>query len=180
MKFLFLALILLSLMCTNSYAQVEYVCVPCGYSCDNTTHKEPGTCTVCNMALVEKSSIKFKNVEVEDFCKLISKNPNALILDVRSSEEFSGAVIDVPSFGHFKNAVNINVNELELRLNELAKYKNKEVLVYCSHSHRSPRASYLLGLKGFTNVKNMVGGVSTFADKKGDTCLNDTFVFHDK
>ncbi len=180
MKFFFPSLILFSLICANSYSQTEYVCIPCGYSCDNATHKEPGTCTVCNMALVEKSSIKFKNVEVEEFCNLISKNPNALILDVRSAEEFSGAVIDVPSFGHFKNARNIHVNELEMRLHELAKYKNKEVLVYCSHNHRSPQASYLLGLKGFTNVKNLLGGVSTFADKKGNACLNDTFVFHNK
>jgi rhodanese-related sulfurtransferase len=180
MKHLFLVLPLLVLLSKNSYSQVEYVCIPCGYSCDNATHKVPGTCTVCNMALVEKSSIKFKNVEVEEFCKLISKNPNALVLDVRSAEEFTGTVIDVPSFGHFKNALNINVNELEQRLLELTKYKNKEVLVYCSHNHRSPRASYLLGLKGFTNVKNMVGGVSTFADKKGDACLNNTFIFHSK
>jgi rhodanese-related sulfurtransferase len=180
MKYFFVALTLFSLIYVNSYSQVEYVCLPCGYSCDNATHKGPGTCTICNMALVEKSSIKFKNVEVEDFCKLISKNPNALILDVRSAEEFSGTVIDVPSFGHFKNALNINVNELEQHLHELAKYKNKEVLVYCSHNHRSSRASYLLGLKSFTNVKNMVGGVSTLVDKKGDAYLSDTFVFHNK
>ncbi len=46
--------------------------------------------------------------------------------------------------------------------NELSKYKKSEVIVYCSHSHRSPRASYILGTHGFTNVKNMSGGVSTF------------------
>ena len=62
--------------------------------------------------------------------------------------------------GDIKNAININVQELENRLSQLSKYKDTEILVYCSHSHRSPRASYLLSTNGFKNVSNMSGGVS--------------------
>lgn len=137
-------------------------------------------CSSCNMKLVEKSTVMFKNIGVEEFCKRIAANPEAIILDVRTPEEFAGTETKVPSFGHFKNAININVSELEDRLKELEKFKNKEVLVYCSHSHRSPRASYLLNTKGFTNVKNLSGGVSTFANNKDAGYLKSTFVFHEK
>lgn len=180
MKHLVLSLLLVASISLTTAAQTEYVCLPCGSSCDSHLHKSPGTCPACNMKLVEKSTIKFTNIAVEEFCKRIAANPEAIILDVRTPDEFSGAETEVPSFGHFKNAININVNELESRLKELEKFKNKEVLVYCSHSHRSPRASYLLNTKGFSNVKNLAGGVSTFADKKNAAYLKNTFIFHDK
>jgi rhodanese-related sulfurtransferase/DNA-directed RNA polymerase subunit RPC12/RpoP len=161
----------------QAFAQKEYVCSPCGYKCDSDIHTKPGTCTACNMELVDKSSIKFKNLSVEEFAQRIEANPTALVLDVRSPEEFKGITGEMPSFGHFKNAININVQELERRLSELSKYKDKEVLVYCSHSHRSPRASYILNTNGFKNVSNMSGGVSTILNKQS-TLMSKVFVPH--
>ncbi len=153
----------------------EYVCIPCGYDCDKEAHNGPGTCPSCKMKLVEKSSVTFSNITVEELCKRIATNPNAILLDVRTPGEFRGTTTEVPSFGHFKNAININVEELESRLGELD--KNREILVYCSHNHRSPRASYLLSTHGFKQVKNMTGGVSAFSHVAND-CLKKSFVFH--
>lgn len=178
MKFLlffFLSVVTIHL----SAQQKEYVCLPCGYSCDAQTHFGPGTCPACSMTLVEKSTIKFGNLTTEEFCKRIAANPTALILDVRSPEEFNGKTTEVPSFGHFKNAININVVELEQRLGELTQYKDQEILVYCSHSHRSPRASYILSTHGFKTVKNLSGGVSTFVGQESSPYLKKSFVFHD-
>jgi rhodanese-related sulfurtransferase len=104
--------------------------------------------------------------------------PKRLLLDVRTPGEFNATNTEVMSFGHFKNAINISVEELEGRLSELDKYKDREVLVYCSHSHRSPRASYLLSTRGFKNVKNMTGGVSTFPQPVLNACLKENFVAH--
>ena len=154
----------------------EYVCRPCGQECDHKNYSAPGTCSTCGMELIKKSSIKFKDIDLAEMCKRISANPSLVLLDVRTPGEFDGSTREVPSFGHFKNAININIQELEARINELAKYKNSEVIVYCSHSHRSPRASYLLGTHGFTNVKNMSGGVSTFS--ANSDCLAKEFVVH--
>ncbi len=158
--------------------QELYVCMPCGYDCDEEEHTSPGTCHACGMALVKKGSIKFTNVSVDDFCKRMRLNPTAVLLDVRSPAEFNGTLKERPSFGHFSRAININVEELEARIGELSKYKNREILVYCSQSHRSPRASYLLGLQGFSNVKNMSGGVSTFTPQTSPDCLKKEFVYH--
>jgi rhodanese-related sulfurtransferase len=156
----------------------QYVCAPCGYACDKEVHDEPGTCHACGMALVEKSTIKFSDVTFEQLCARLKANPKAILLDVRSPGEFTGTTADVPTFGHFKNAININVEELEARVTELSKYKNQEVLVYCSHSHRSPRASYFLSTHGFTNVKNVAAGVSVLPTSPAGDCLGNWFVRH--
>lgn len=177
MKILFFGFALL-LIQVNFPNQDPYVCLPCGYSCDDEEHTGPGTCNACGMPLVKKSTIKFATIDLQNFCKRLAANPNAVLLDVRSPEEFAGTLKERPSFGHFKRAINVKVEELEMRLGELAKYKNKEVLVYCSHNHRSPRASYLLVTHGFTNVKNLVGGVSTFATQSNAECLKKEFAFH--
>jgi rhodanese-related sulfurtransferase len=153
----------------------EYVCMPCGSACDKKIYTQSGTCESCHMQLVDKQTIKFKSLSVEEFCARISDNTNAVILDVRSESEFKGRQRN--TFGHFKNAININVTELKSRLSELQAYKNREILVYCSHSVRSPRACILLVENGFKNVSNMDGGVSTIPKSPGD-CLAGTYVPH--
>jgi rhodanese-related sulfurtransferase len=176
----FLLTILVLLAGTVFAQRPQYVCEPCGNSCDAAVYDTSGTCSHCGMALVPKSTVGFKDISFEQLCDILRKNPKVLLLDVRSPAEFAGTSTDVPSFGHFKNALNINVTELEGRVNELAKYKDREIIVYCSHSHRSPRASYYLWTHGFRNVKNMAGGVSTLDDNVGKLCLRDFYIKHDK
>ena len=149
----------------NSIA-IVYTCLPCGSDCDSAVFDKPGTCSHCNMKLVDKSTIVHKNIEPDKMCSLDEKN--IVFLDVRTAEEFNGTAPD--KFGAIKNAINIPVQELESRMTELEKYKDKEIIVYCSHSHRSPRASYMLTQNGFKKVTNMLGGMSVWKDqvKKND------------
>jgi len=138
--------------------KIQYVCTPCGADCDAAILNEPGTCSQCNMELVDKSTIVHKNIQPDKMCSLNEKN--ILFLDVRTPAEFNGTA--EYKFGAIKNAINIPIQELGTRLNELEKYKDKQIIVYCSHSHRSPRASYMLTQKGFKNVTNMLGGMSVW------------------
>jgi rhodanese-related sulfurtransferase len=157
---------------TNSIAQpvptskkkpvVMYVCSPCGYDCDGKSFNKPGTCPVCHMPLVKKSSIKFKNIKPSEISAYMSAHPNTVLLDVRTKEEFDGKAD--PNFGTFKNAVNIPVQELQSRVSTISDLKKKEIIVYCSHAHRSAQASYILTRNGFHNVMNMTGGVSVMTD----------------
>ncbi|MES2331377.1 MAG: rhodanese-like domain-containing protein [Bacteroidota bacterium] len=140
----------------------QYKCLPCGQDCDNTTYDKPGKCSHCNMGLVKASTIIFKTIQPSAICNYIQKHPGVVLLDVRSKEEFEGKAN--PDFGSLKNAINVPVDELEKRLPTIANLKNKEIIVYCSHSHRSPRASYLLTRNGFTNITNMAGGMSVMKD----------------
>ena len=72
-----------------------------------------------------------------------------LILDVRTPMEFA--------MGAYPGAVNVNLDELPARANELGA-KNREILVYCASGARSSYAQRILMQSGFTNVEN-VGGL---------------------
>ena len=129
------------------------------------------------MKLVSKTALlQFRNLTAAEFCERINMNPLVVLLDVRSPGEFSDSDRG-NTYGHFKNAININIDDLEKRLGELAKYKDREILVYCSHSVRSPRAAIILTQHGFKNVSNLAGGVSTL-HPKNDACLKKNFVVH--
>lgn len=176
-----LAIISSNIVKAQSKSEKIYVCTPCGYTCDATEYKSTGTCSACGMAFVEKSTVQFGNINFAEACKRISRNKNVLLLDVRSEGEFTGDNTEINSFGHLKNAINVNVSDLPSRLGELEEYKNAEIIVYCSHSHRSPRAAYLMTTSGFNNVTNVLGGVSILESQFGnDTCVTDLFVSHQK
>jgi rhodanese-related sulfurtransferase len=145
----------------NKESSIVYTCLPCGSGCDSATYDKPGICSHCNMKLVDKSTIVHKNIEPGKMCSLDEKN--VVFLDVRTVAEFNGTAPE--KFGAIKNAINIPVQELESRMNELEKYKDKEIIVYCSHSHRSPRASYMLTQNGFKKVTNMLGGMSVWKEQ---------------
>ena len=159
----FFYFVCITALAQNNKQQITYVCLPCGSTCDNAEHKQPGQCEHCQMELVDKSTVVHKNIEPETICKFISENKNVVLLDVRTREEYEGTAD--PNFGTLKNAINIPIQELEQRLRELDKYKNSTILVFCSHSRRSPRASYLLTQNGFKKVVNMNGGMSVVTDE---------------
>jgi rhodanese-related sulfurtransferase len=154
----------------------KYSCLPCGYPCDLAHHDKPGACPACGMELVDESTIRFKTIDFLQLCNRLKANKSILLLDVRSPQEFNNTMADHENFGKFKQAVNINITEIKSRVGELNKYKDQEVIVYCSHSHRSPEVSYFLSTHGFKNVANVSGGVSVFKESNGADCLKDRYV----
>ena len=147
---------------TTTKSVEQYECTPCGNGCDKKKYNKTGKCTSCQMALVKSATITFKNIEASEICNYIKHHPNAILIDVRTKDEFDGKAN--PNFGTLKNAVNVPVQELSGRIAEIRSIKNKEILVYCSHSHRSPEASYILAQNGFLRVTNMLGGMSVVTD----------------
>ncbi len=150
----------------GTQAAKKYQCIPCGYDCDQEIFDGPGTCPHCQMILVKQSTVKIKNQAPELICDFINQHPGLIILDVRTPDEFTGKAD--PDFGSLNHAINIPVQSLEARMGELNGYKDREILVYCSHSHRSPRAAYILSQNGFTKVINLAGGMSVVKDT---TCI---------
>ncbi|MBW0177080.1 rhodanese-like domain-containing protein [Sediminibacterium sp.] len=139
-----------------------FKCLPCGLDCDMVLYEKEGICKHCEMELVPASTITFKTIEPSAICEYISQHPEVVLLDVRTKEEFEGNT--EPDFGTLKNAINLPIQELEANMTSLEQYKNKDIIVFCSHSHRSPRASYMLTQNGFKRVTNMAGGMSVLAD----------------
>ncbi len=108
-------------------------------------------------------NISFKTVYINDLCDSLRKNPDHLILDVRSLGEFRDTSVSASlNIGHLKGAKNIDVSEVKNRLGELQAYKNKPIFVICSHSQRSRICSKLLADSGFTHVINVNGAMTEF------------------
>lgn len=150
----------------------KYVCIPCGYDCDAEVTTKPGTCAQCKMEMVKQSTIVHATILPADLYPFISKTgaDSVLLLDVRTAEEFNGTAKE--KFGRLKNALNIPVQELKDRIKELEPYKNKNIVVYCSHAHRSAAAAYQLTQNGFTKVTNLLYGMHMWKDEVKDSASN--------
>jgi NADPH-dependent 2,4-dienoyl-CoA reductase/sulfur reductase-like enzyme/rhodanese-related sulfurtransferase len=68
-----------------------------------------------------------------------------LIVDVRSNDEFS--------YGAFPGAVNIPLDVIQNRANELGE-KDRKIILYCASGARSAYAMQILGSMGFTNLED--------------------------
>jgi rhodanese-related sulfurtransferase len=157
---------LLPYMSQAQGSKTKYQCTPCGGDCDKYTYNKAGDCPHCHMKLVKQTTVEYKTIQPSEICEYIKQHKDAVLLDVRTKEEFEGT--KYPEHGTIRNAINIPIQDLESRLDELAAYKDRELIVYCSHSKRSPRASYFLMQKGFSNVTNLEGGMSVMKD---DDCV---------
>ena len=52
-------------------------------------------------------------------------------------------------------------------VDELEKFKTEELVVYCRSGNRSGQACMILDTMGFTNTKNLVGGMLKWQEKFG-------------
>ena len=85
---------------------------------------------------------------------MLMNKKDSLVLDIREPGEFAE--------GHILNARNIPLGELETRLKEIERYKDKPVVVACAVGNRSGGAAGLLRKHGFTNVVNLSGGIAAW------------------
>jgi rhodanese-related sulfurtransferase len=99
--------------------------------------------------------------------KLAQKDPNMVIVDVRSKAEYydTGSLYQQSNIGRIKGAINIPLQDFRKdpsTVHELDAYKNKDIYVICSHSYRSRVVSNMLLDSGFTHVNNTRGGMTEF------------------
>ena len=80
----------------------------------------------------------------------------AFVLDVREPHEAQIATLNAPM---------IPVGDLERRIGELRGHENDEIYVHCKTGGRSQKASLLLKQHGFTNVHNVAGGITAWAER---------------
>ena len=81
-------------------------------------------------------------------------NQGALLVDVRSREEFDG--------GHVLDARHLPQEEVAGAGESLKKYRDKPVIVCCESGMRSGAAARVLKAQGFAKVVNLRGGLAAW------------------
>ena len=95
-----------------------------------------------------------KNIKQSEFQKL-SKDPNTVIIDVRSPGEVSEGYIDGARL-----FIDYNGSNFDSKISKLD--KSKSYVIYCRSGGRSARASELMASKGFKKLYNLEGGISNW------------------
>ena len=91
-----------------------------------------------------------------DVDRLIEEN--AFFLDVRTPSEFN--------YGHIKTAINIPLDDLRGRIEEIRVSKDSPIYVNCESGARSYNAISILRNLGYTNLYNLTGGFMTIRNSK--------------
>jgi len=110
--------------------------------------------TETNTAQSETQIQIIENVTLEEAYILIQENkdnPNFVILDVRTPEEFLSEYIE--------NSVNLDYYSDTFRNNLDKLDKNKMHLIYCRSGRRSENALNIMKELDFREVYNMLGGI---------------------
>jgi len=88
--------------------------------------------------------------------ELLAAHPEALLLDVRNPGEWND------DLGHIEGARLIPLPELAGRMEEIAAWKDRPVVVVCRSGGRSSRAASMLAAAGFRQAMNLDGGMSAW------------------
>ena len=90
------------------------------------------------------------DITVQEVKQKLDAGESFVFIDVREpweNEEFNIGAQLIP------------LAEFMVRFNELDEHKNDEIVLHCRSGARSGMAQQLLQAQGFTNVRNMIGGV---------------------
>ncbi|KAB7730375.1 rhodanese-like domain-containing protein [Rudanella paleaurantiibacter] len=90
------------------------------------------------------------DITVQELKGRLEKGEKLNLFDVREPNEYEQDNI---------GATLIPLGELPFRMDELDGLQDEEVIVHCRSGARSARAQQLLEENGFTNVRNLVGGI---------------------
>lgn len=101
------------------------------------------------------------NITIKQLKEGMENDSLLVILDVRMPQELEGKL------GQIEGVINIPVQELEERLDELKEYRDNNIAIICRSGRRSLRATDLLKQKGF-NVKNVLGGMIEYRQSEED------------
>jgi len=92
-------------------------------------------------------------ISAQDLKTRLDRNEPPLLLDVR--QDWETKLCRLP------NAVHIPIEEIELRTDELN--REDDIVVYCHQGVRSAAVAEYLRSLGFPRVRNLTGGVDSWA-----------------
>jgi uncharacterized membrane protein YdjX (TVP38/TMEM64 family)/rhodanese-related sulfurtransferase len=97
-------------------------------------------------------------IDIAEFRQRLDGEKNLLVLDVRTAEDFIGEQ------GHIEAAVNIPVEDLQQRMDEIGNYLEQPVAIICRTDKKSAKAALLLTEAGFADVHIVRGGMTKWIE----------------
>ena len=94
-----------------------------------------------------------EDITVSELKNRLEKGDKFNFLDVREEWEF-----EEDNLG----AKNIPLGDLPQRIAELDQFKDEEIVVHCRSGARSGNAKKFLESRGFTRVRNVLGGLLAY------------------
>ena len=95
-----------------------------------------------------------KNITIDEAAKLVARDTNVVVLDVRTPDEFKA--------GHIKGATNINFRDKEFA-DKIAKLdKSKTYVIHCAAGGRSGNACQQIKTMDFKNMLHMNEGFNAW------------------
>ncbi|MBW3468200.1 rhodanese-like domain-containing protein [Arthrospiribacter ruber] len=94
-----------------------------------------------------------EDITVSELREKLGKGEEFLFIDVREEWEY-----EEDNLG----AKNIPLGQLPYELDELESYKDQEVVVQCRSGARSGNAKKFMETRGFTKVRNLLGGIMAY------------------
>lgn len=92
------------------------------------------------------------NLNQQDWVSQLEADNNAVILDVRTEDEWND--------GYIPNAINIDIYKGQGFIYEIDQLdKSKNYYVYCKAGGRSEQACSVMNQLGFENTYNLLGGM---------------------
>ncbi len=114
-----------------------------------------------SLNMFAQSNSDVPTIPIDEFINIIEKDSSVIILDVRTPAELAGPL------GKIDKAINIPIQELPDRINELKPYKDKLIYVICRTQNRSFASSQFLNKNGFNTVC-VIGGMTEYYNKKNE------------
>lgn len=100
-----------------------------------------------------------QNISPEEVKERLDKGEQLNLVDVREPHERADFNI---------GGAHVPLGQVQMmQVDELQNLKNEEVIVYCRSGNRSGQAAMILETLGFTNTKNLVGGMLAWEAKFG-------------
>jgi thiosulfate/3-mercaptopyruvate sulfurtransferase len=130
--------------------------------------------TITPTVFTAQTNPAVKRVDKEYVASHLSPDPNYILIDVRTDEEYQGTQADStdPRPGHIPGAISfpyakcfnvdktvLNFKDLKLLLEAHGITSGKELVAYSTVGHRSGFFYFLCRLMGYENISNYVGSI---------------------
>jgi UPF0176 protein len=118
--------------------------------------------------VTSKTTVNLQNkapyITPQELKETLDKNEDVILLDARNNYE--------SAIGRFKNALTpdiVTFRQFTDVADQLRHIKDKPIVTYCTGGIRCEKASAVLKERGFTNVRQLHGGIIKYGEQVGST-----------